>query len=186
MRDEEIIALYFDRNEQAIQATMDTYGSYCRKIAGNILENAADVDEVLSDTWLRTWNAIPPQRPRYLRLFLGTITRNLALSVYRAQVAQRRGGGEMPLALEELSECIGQGADPEATVEAKELGKLISAFLRSEPQNSRVIFLRRYYYLESSKQIAQRLGTSESNVRLQLSRTRKKLKAYLNKEGYSV
>ena len=186
MRDEEIISLYFERNEQAIRETISAYGSYCRKIAGNILENEADVEEVLSDTWLRAWNAIPPQKPQYLRLFLGTVTRNIALSVYRAQVAQRRGGGEMPLALEELSECIGQGSDPEATVEAKELGKLISAFLRSEPQNSRVIFLRRYYYLESSKQIAQRLGTSESNVRLQLSRTRKKLKAYLNKEGYSV
>lgn len=92
----------------------------------------------------------------------------------------------MPLALEELTECIGQGPDPEAALEVKELGKLISVFLRSEPQNSRVIFLRRYYYLESSKEIAQRLGTSESNVRLQLSRTRKKLKTYLNKEGYSV
>lgn len=92
----------------------------------------------------------------------------------------------MPLALEELGECISQGSDPAANLEGKELGKLISAFLRCEPQNSRVIFLRRYYYLEGSKEIAQRLGTSESNVRLQLSRTRKKLKAYLNKEGYSI
>ena len=186
MRDEEIIELYYDRNEQAIRVTMDAYGNYCRKIAGNILENEADVEEVLSDTWLRIWNSIPPQRPRYLRLFLGTITRNLALSVYRAQIAQRRGGGQMPLALEELGECISQGSDPAANLEGKELGKLISAFLRCEPQNSRVIFLRRYYYLEGSKEIAQRLGTSESNVRLQLSRTRKKLKAYLNKEGYSI
>ena len=186
MRDEDMIALYFDRNEQAIQATMDTYGSYCRKIAGNILKNEADIEEVLSDTWLRAWNTIPPQKPRYLRLFLGTITRNLALSVYRANTAQSRGGGEFPLALEELSECIGQDTDPETKLEAKELGKAVTAFLRAEPQNSRVIFLHRYYYLESSREIAQRLGLTDSYVRLQLSRTRKKLRAYLKKEGYCV
>ena len=184
MRDEEIISLYFERNEQAIQATIDVYGGYCGKIAGNILENPADVEEVLSDTWLRTWNAIPPQRPQHLRLFLGTITRNLSLSVYRAGMAQCRGGGEIPLALEELSECVGQDNDTERKLEARELGRTLSAFLRTEPQNSRVIFLRRYYYLESSREIAQHLGISDSNVRLQLSRTRKKLKAYLKKEGY--
>ena len=184
MRDEEIISLYFERNEQAIQATMNTYSGYCRKIAWNILENEADVEEVLSDTWLRTWNTIPPQKPQHLRLFLGKITRNLALSMYRAHTAQYRGGGEMPLALEELSECIGQDSDPEKELAARELSNAVTAFLRAEPQNSRVIFLRRYYYLESSREIAQRLGTSDSNVRLQMSRTRKKLKAYLKKEGY--
>ncbi len=186
MHDEEIISLYFARNEQAIQATINTYGRYCSKIAGNILRNDADVEEVLSETWLRTWNSIPPQRPHYLRLFLGKITRNLALSKYRAHTAKCRGGSEIAVALEELSECICQGSDPETKLEIKELGNAVTAFLESESQNSRVIFLRRYYYLESSKEIALRLGTSDSNVRLQLSRTRKRLKAYLNKEGYFV
>ena len=184
MRDEEIISLYFERNEQAIRETISAYGSYCRKIAGNILENEADVEVVLSDTWLRTWNAIPPQKPQYLRLFLGTVTRNLAFSRYRANTALCRGSGEIPLALEELSECVGRDTDPERKLEARELGSAVTNFLKTESQNSRVIFLRRYYYLESSREIARCLGTSDSNVRLQLSRTRKKLKAYLKKEGY--
>ncbi len=186
MRDEEIIALYFERNEHAIQATMDTYGGYCGKIAGNILKNDADVEEVLSDTWMRTWNAIPPQWPQYLRLFLGRITRNLSLTKYRSGTAECRGGGEIALALEELADCIGEGTNPETLMEAKELSMAVSTFLRSEPQNSRVIFLRRYFYLESSKEIAMRLGMRESNVRMMLSRTRKRLRAYLEKEGYDL
>ena len=186
MQDEEMIALYFARNEQAIQATMDTYGGYCRKIAANILKNDADVEEVLYDTLLHVWNTIPPQRPKYLRLFLGKITRNLALSMYRAQTAQCRGGGEVSIALDELSECISSDFVPEKQLEMNELGKAVNDFLRSEPRNSRVIFLRRYFYFESSKDIALRLGTSDSNVRLQLSRTRKRLKSYLKKEGYLV
>lgn len=186
MQDEEIIALYFARNEQAIQSTIDVYGGYCRKIATNILKNDADVEEVLSDTLFHAWNAIPPQRPRYLRLFLGKITRNLALSKYRAHTAQCRGGGEISIALEELAECISPDFAPETQLEMKELGKAVTDFLRSESKNSRVIFLRRYFYLESSKDIALCLGISDSSVRLQLSRTRKRLKTYLKKEGYIV
>ena len=184
MRDEEIIDLYFARNEQAIQATMETYGGYCGKIAGNILHNDADVEEVLSDTWLCTWDAIPPQRPQYLRLFLGKITRNLALSRWRSITADSRGGGEIFLALEDLGECVGENSNPEAVLQTKQLSDSISLFLKSEPQNSRVIFLRRYYYLESSKQIALQLGVSDTSVRMALTRMRKRLKAYLKKEGY--
>lgn len=184
MRDDEIIALYFDRNEQAIQESMASYGSYCGKVAWTILKDAADAEEAVADTWLRAWNTIPPQRPQYLRLFLGKITRNLSLSMLRAKNADHRGGGELSLALDELSECVGEGVDPEALLGAKELGQSVTAFLKNQPKNHRVIFLRRYFYLESSKEIALRLGTSDSNVRLILSRTRKRLREYLKKEGY--
>ena len=185
MNDDQIIALYLDRDEQAIQATMDTYGGYCGRVAGNILKNPLDAEEVVADTWLRAWNIIPPQRPQYLRLFLGKITRNLALTRWRTNTADSRGG-EITLALEELSDCIGEETNPETMLQIKELGQCISVFLKSEPQNSRVIFLRRYFYLESSKEIALHLGTSDSNVRMILFRTRKRLRDYLKKEGYFV
>lgn len=184
MRDEEIISLYFERNEQAIQESMDAYGGYCSKIARNILKIQEDAEEAVSDTWLRAWHAIPPQRPNCLRIFLGRITRNLSLSLWRAKTADFRGGGEIDAALDELAECIGHDSDPEQLVQTQELGRTVSEFLRCEGDNSRVIFLRRYFYLESSKEIALRLGTSDSNVRMILSRTRKRLKDHLKKEGY--
>ena len=186
MRDEDIIDLYYARNESAIQATMDSYGRYCSAIAGNILNNPSDVEEVVSDTWVQAWNSIPPERPTYLRLFLGKITRNLSLSLLRYQTADRRGGGQIVLALEELTACINGSYDPEAQLESRRLGQLISIFLKSEPPNNRIIFLRRYYYLEPTKQIALRLGVSDANVRMCLSRTRKRLKEHLEKEDFTV
>jgi RNA polymerase sigma-70 factor (ECF subfamily) len=186
MRDDEIISLYFDRSEQAIQESMDAYGNYCGKIAHNILKNREDAEEAVADTWLRAWNAIPPTRPNSLRIFLGRITRNLSLSIWRSKTAESRGGTEIDLALDELAECIGHGAGPEELVQTQELSRCVSEFLHGESDNNRVIFLRRYYYLESSKEIALRLGTSDSNVRMILSRTRKRLKDQLKKEGYIV
>lgn len=186
MRDDEIISLYFDRCEQAIQESMDAYGNYCSKIAHNILKNREDAEEAVADTWLRAWNTIPPTRPNSLRIFLGRITRNQSLSIWRRKTAESRGGTEIDLALDELAECIGQGAGPEELVQTQELSRCVSEFLHGESDNSRVIFLRRYYYLESSKEIALRLGTSEGNVRMILSRTRRRLKEYLKKEGYFV
>ena len=184
MRDDEIISLYFDRSEQAIQESMDAYGGYCGKIARNILKIQEDAEEAVSDTWLHAWNAIPPTRPNCLRIFLGKITRNLSLSLWRAKNAESRGSGEIDLALDELSECVGNGSGPEELVQTQELSRCVSEFLHGEPDNSRVIFLRRYFYLESSKEIALRLGTSDSNVRMILSRTRKRLKDHMKKEGY--
>lgn len=184
MRDEDIIDLYFARNESAIQATMDSYGRYCSAIAGNILNNPSDVEEVVSDTWIHAWNSIPPERPTYLRLFLGKITRNLSLSLWRHQNADRRGGGEIALALDELTSCISDTGDPEVQLESKCLGQVISDFLKTESQKNRIIFLRRYYYLEPTKQIALRLGISDATVRMILTRTRKRLKEHLKKEDF--
>ena len=183
MRDEEIISLYFERNEQAIKATMDTYSGYCRKIAWNILENEADVEEVLSDTWLRTWNTIPPQRPQHLRLFLGKITRNLALNRYRYYMREKRGCGQIPLVLDELQECVPAANSTEEMIEEKLLVELLNRFLHELPLEKRMMFLRRYWYMSSIQEIANDYEISEGKVKMTLLRIRNKLKQILEKEG---
>ena len=185
MEDSKIIDLYFDRNESAIEETDRKYGTYCRSIAWNILQNREDSEECVSDTWLRAWNAMPPQRPRVLRQFLAKITRNLSLDRFRADHAQKRGSGEVPLALEELKECIGSG-DPATDAERKLLEELIGQFLQQLSERDRGVFLRRYFYMESRKDIAARYGMKETNVRLCLSRTRQRLREYLRKEDFPL
>lgn len=184
MNDERIIQLYWERDEQAIRATMDTYGSYCRAIAGGILQDPADAEEAVADTWLKVWDAIPPQKPKYLRLFLGKITRNTSIAIWRKNNADFRGGGQVPLALDELAECVGHENSPEEQVNLRELEKVLSAFLRTEPEMRRAVFLRRYFYLDDTASIAQRYELKENNVRMMLSRTRQKLKKQLKQEGY--
>lgn len=183
MEDKQIIDLYFARNEQAISETNKKYGPYCNTIAYRILQSLPDAEECVSDTWLRAWNAIPPQKPNVLRQFLAKITRNLSLDRWRANQAQKRGGGEAEVALEELGECIPGGGDPATVLELEELKNAIAAFLRTLPERDRSIFLRRYFYLEKPAAIARRYVLRQANVRLILSRTRQKLKDYLQKEG---
>lgn len=185
MEDSKIIDLYFERNEAAITETDQKYGAYCRSIAWNILQNHEDSEECVSDTWLRAWNAMPPQRPNVLRQFLAKITRNLSFDRFRAGSAQKRGSGEMPLALEELKECVGSG-DPATYAERKLLEQLIGQFLQALSPRDRGIFLRRYFYAESHREIAQRYDMKEANVRLCLSRTRQKLREYLRKEDFPL
>ena len=184
MTDEKIIELFFCRDEQAIRESAVAYGAYCRTIASGILKDPMDAEEAVADTWLAAWDSIPPNRPKYLKLFLGSITRNRALSKWRKNCAECRGGGETALALEELEECIGTSGSPEDAVNTKELGKAITAFLQKEPTMRRNVFLRRYYYLEKLPDIANRYGLKEPNVRMMLSRTRQKLRNYLKQEGY--
>lgn len=184
MNDEKIIELFYKRDEQAIRECMARYGSYCRTVAAGILTDPADVEEAVADTWLAAWDAIPPHVPKYLRLFLGRITRNQAIGIWRKRNAQSRGGGQVALALEELGECVAPDASPEDAVNTRELGKTITAFLKNEPALRRSVFLRRYFYLEDIPSIAHRYGLSQSNVRMMLSRTRQKLKKYLTQEGY--
>lgn len=186
MDDSGIIALFEKRDQQAVTEADRAYGDYCHAVAKNILGNDADAEEAVCDTWLQAWNSIPPQKPTYLKLFLGKITRNLALSAWRRQSAQKRGGGQVQLALEELSECVSDGSSPEGRLEAKELAKSISDFLRKQPTRDRGIFLRRYYYLEDTPTVARCYGLKEDNVLQILSRTRRKLKLYLIKEGYDL
>ncbi|MCD7842225.1 MAG: sigma-70 family RNA polymerase sigma factor, partial [Lachnospiraceae bacterium] len=177
---------YWDRNERAIQETDRKYGSYCHTIAYNILENKEDSEECVNDTWLRAWNTMPPQRPNYLRLFLGKITRNLSLDIWKGKQAQKRGGGELSLALDELSECVADTKDVEDALQAKELQETIERFLHTLPKRERELFLQRYFYMRSAKELAAHYGMKENHVAVLLSRTRKKLAAQLVKEGWSV
>lgn len=184
MSDEEIIKLYQQRNEAAISATNDSYGTYCYSIANRILRSAEDSRECVNDTWLRTWHAIPPQHPRCLRTFLAKITRNLAFDRFKREHAHKRGAGEIQLALDELEECVPARSDVEGEVLSQELKHSIDGFLSGISEQKRDIFLRRYFYVESTAAIAKRYGLKESNVLMILSRTRKELKTYLKKEGF--
>lgn len=186
MNDAQIIELFFARDERAIQESMYSYGNYCRKIAESILQNSADAEETVADTWLKAWETIPPQKPKYLRLYLGKITRNLALSTYRKNSAYCRGGGQVELALEELGECICSEGSPEQWVDMQALKDAMNGFLITEPAMRRTVFLRRYFYMEEISDIACRYGLKESNVRMMLARTRKRLGKFLKQEGYEL
>lgn len=184
MHDSQIIALYFDRDQRAIEETADKYGSYCYCIAHNILENKEDAEESVSDTYLGAWNAIPPHRPAVLSTFLGKITRRIALNRWSKNRAEKRGGGEVALALEELSEYLSDGDTPETAMETAELTQILNRFLRELPKEERQIFVCRYWYLDSIAKIADRFCYSQSKVKSMLSRTRLKLRNTLSKEGY--
>lgn len=183
MEDNRIIDLYWSRSEQAISETDRKYGRYCRRIADNILSNEMDAEECVSDTWLKAWHTIPPQRPGKLAVFLGTITRNLALDRWRSGKTQRRGGGQLHMALEELGECVAARGGEEQWIEDMVLTELLNRFLAALPQESRIIFLRRYWYLCSVKEIADGMRLSESKVKMSLHRSRNKLRELLEREG---
>ena len=186
MENEHIIELYFQRREQAIAATAAKFGHYCYSIAYRILADPLDSEETVSDTYLDTWNSIPPHRPNSLPAFLGRITRRNALDRWEFLHAEKRGGGEVPLALEELSGCIPGGQEPQRELELAELGKLLSSFVRQLPETERRVFVRRYWYLESVKKIGEAFGFSQSKVKSMLYRTRNKLRECLEKEGITV
>jgi len=185
MTDEAIIDMYFDRNEEAIRASNVKYGKYCTAVADNILNSIEDAEECVNDTWMRAWNAIPPERPSVLKLFFARITRNLAINRYRASNAKKRGCGEIAAVLDELDGCI-SAKDTEAMFDAVELSRAINTFLEGLEVRERVVFLRRYFFAEDTETVAMRYGMKKSNVRTILSRTRKKLKAHLTKEGFTV
>ncbi len=186
MEDSQIIALFEQRNEDAIRAAKEKYGSYCIAIALHILGDAQDAEEVLSDGLLRAWESIPPQKPAHLKLYLARIVRNLAYDRYRSDNRQKRGGNETALVLDELSECLASPDQAEDAYVRKELLRAITRFLDALSERDKAVFLRRYFYVEPIEQIAQRYGLSAAGVRTVLSRTRKKLKLYLLQEGFSV
>ena len=170
MEDEQIVALYWARSERAIRESMSKYGAYCQAIACNILSFRSDAEEAVNDTWLGAWNAMPPAQPAILRTFLGKITRRVSLKRLRDLYREKRGGGQVELALEELDECVSGGST--------------RRFVDGLPQTERRVFLCRYWYLDPITAISQRFGFSESKVKSMLSRSRKKLQAYLRKENY--
>lgn len=186
MDDRTIIDLYNQRNEQAISETSRKYGAYCFSIANRILSDEQDCEECVNDTWLKTWNSIPPAMPDCLRLFLAKITRNLAFDRFKELSRQKRGGREIPLVLEEMSECLPDHCSVETQVEEEELMRSINRFLRSVSKRECDLFVRRYFYAQSMRAIALNFGLTEGNVQKILSRTRAKLREYLESEGYTV
>lgn len=186
LSDEQIIELYFERNELAISETDSKYGSYCSRVAFNMLRDRLETEECVSDTWLAAWNSMPPQRPNILRAFLAKICRNLALNRYEASRAKKRGSGEAELCLDELAELVSGGGDPADELNAADLSVSISRFLRALPERDSCIMVRRYFYTESVKDIAEMYGMSANSVSVSLNRSRAKLKDHLEKEGYSL
>ena len=186
MTDSEIIELYFQRDERAIAATQERFGKYCEKIARNILADDQDAQECVNDVYLRVWESIPPERPNILAAYLAAITRHAALSRYRREKAEKRGGGEVALILGELSELVSDGSGVEETAERREIINEINRFLETLPETSRRIFVLRFVCCESVRDIAKRVGKSENSVSVNLNRTKKQLKKHLNKEGYNL
>lgn len=186
LTDKEIIGLYQARSETAIAESNAKYGAYCFAVADNILNSREDSDECVNDTWLHTWNVIPPKCPDKLRLFFAKITRNLSVDRLRKMTSKKRGKGELTLALEELEECVPGKGSVEETVDEKHLSILIDEFLRTVPKRDRQFFLRRYFFTETVSEIASRFDVNENVVSVSLHRTRTKLRSHLEKEGFNV
>lgn len=183
MEDTAIVDLYWQRSDQAISETDRKYGRYCHRIAYNICASNEDADECVNDTWFGAWNSMPSQRPAILSSFLGAITRNLALDRYRAKHSLKRGGGEVPLALDELSDCVMGQSDPEREVEARELEEAIDRFVNELPETDQIIFISRYWFLATVAEIAKKSDCTQSKVKTTLFRLRKKLRDRLQEEG---
>ena len=156
MEDSRIVELYWQKNADAIKETDSKYGAYCFTIADNILHNKEDSEECVNDTWLNAWNAMPPQKPTKLQMFLAKITRNLSFNRFNARSAEKRGGGEIVLVLDELAECLAGESDVESEYEARELGRCIRMFVRALPERDGNVFVRRYFFTEPVAEIAKR------------------------------
>ncbi|MBP0974420.1 MAG: sigma-70 family RNA polymerase sigma factor [Oscillospiraceae bacterium] len=186
MEDHAIIQLYWDRNEQAITETSAKYGHYCTSIAMHILHDHEDAEECVNDTYLNTWNAIPPHRPTLLSTFLGKIVRNLSFNRYKAKHSRKRGGYEMALILDELSEIVSDRESVEDQVSRNELIGEINAFLSALSVEKRYLFIRRYWYADPVADIAKNCGKSQNAVSVELNRLRSKLRSHLTERGYDL
>ena len=184
MDDKRIVALFFDRNEQALTETRQKYSRYLHRVAHNILQNEQEAEECVNDTYLRAWNAIPPHRPSRLSVFLGKITRRLALDRYAALTADKRGGGAQVAILEEWRDALPDtDGDPTDDVAVRDA---LSRFLRLLPAEKRRTFIRRYWYGDTIATIAADSHATESAVKMTLSRVRGELKTFLEKEGVTL
>ena len=183
MDDKAILDLYWSRSEKAISETDAKYGAYCFTIAYNILNNREDSEESVSDTYMAAWNSMPPKRPAMLSAFLGKITRDIALDHGKKRSRLKRGGGELELCLDELEDCVSGQESTEDKVIRKETIAAVNHFLSSLSETERKIFLCRYWYLDSVKDIAERFGFSPNRTSVMLRRIRQKLNTHLEKEG---
>lgn len=182
MSEQEILELYLARNEEAVRKTQEKYGAYCHTIAYRILQDEGESSECVNDTWFQAWRTIPPTIPQSLRAYLAKITRNLSLNRYRRAHQKKREADRMSVCLDELQECIASDMTPEKSVEQSFLGQLISEFLRGLPKEERIMFVRRYFYMDSVAEVAAHLGCSESRVKTTMFRCRKRLQEVLIRE----
>lgn len=184
MDDTAIIRLYWERNERAIPATDEKYGSFCQRMAFSVLDSKEDAEECVNDTYHRTWETIPPQRPDSLRAYLGRIVRNLAIDRYRRENAQKRFS-KLDVPLTELEDCLPTDNDPEQSAELTELTAAVNRYLGSLPKQKRIIFLRRYWFHQRVEDIAKDYGRSISGIYTILNSVRKGLREHLTKEGFT-
>lgn len=186
MDDRKIIELFFARDEKALSESQSVYGGYCKSISKNILSSDEDAEEVLNDTLLSAWNTIPPEEPKSLKAYLGTLARNISLDRYRKMKAEKRGGNEVSLCLEEAEEFLADTKSVSEEYEKREFVAFLNEFLHSLPERDCDIFVRRYFYCDSTADIAKRFALKEPNVLVILSRTRKRLKNALEKGGFTL
>lgn len=186
MEDEQIVSLYWERNEAAISETETKYDRYLTKIAFNILNNYEDSRESVNDTYLAAWNSMPPHKPSILSTYLAKITRRLSIDIFRGRNRQKRQGSEYALSLSELGDCVSGGNTTEEIVNVKLLADSIGIYLRLLPEDARNAFIGRYYFLDPLKEVASYCGMTESKCKTVLYRTRLGLKEYLEKEGFCV
>ncbi|MBD5133449.1 MAG: RNA polymerase sigma factor [Clostridiales bacterium] len=181
MTDQELIELFLARSEEAVPALAAQYGPYCRTVAAQLLADPRDVDECLNDCWLAVWRAIPPARPERFKGWLAAIVRNRALAMGRENSRRPPTVGEAAL---ELASCLPPGGDPMGEAEHHALADAIGRFLRAQPRDIRIVFVRRYWYADTVEDAARRLGWSVSKTKSVLFRTRNKLRDHLQKEGF--
>lgn len=186
MDDKKIVELYWQRNETAINETQQKYQNYLIKIAYNILYDLDDSEESVNETYLAAWNSIPPHKPDVLTTYLGKLTRRISIDIFRKRTRTKRQASEYALSLEELEDCIPDKNTPEQALDTSLLANTINTFLRTLPDISRNVFIGRYYYLDSVKDVAAYCGISQGKAKTILFRTRCKLKEYLAKEGFNV
>ncbi|KIR02596.1 RNA polymerase sigma-54 factor RpoN [Lachnospiraceae bacterium TWA4] len=186
MKDEEILELYFTRNEFAIYETQEKYEKYLLNIAKHILMDYEDAKEGVNDTYLKAWNSIPPNRPMVLSTYLGKITRRTSIDILRKKTSKKRGESECELSLSELCECITNGNTTQQLIDKKLLEESLNRFVYMLKEEHRNIFICRYYFCDSIEEIASFYNLRQSKVKSVLHRTRLKLKNYLEQEGYSL
>lgn len=186
MKDEEIVALYLNRDEAAIRETGLRYGRYLTRIAYNVLSDWEDSKECVNDTYLKAWNSIPPHRPECLSAYLGKITRQGSIDIFRRKASEKRRASEYDVSLSELEECLSAGNTTEEDADLNLLSNAINAFLRTCTDEVRDVFIGRYYFADSIREIARYCRMSESKVKSMLWRTRAGLKSYLQKEGNEI
>ena len=186
MEDDKIIELFWERNETAIEEAQLKYASYLFTIADNILADSEDSEECLNDALLKAWNSIPPQRPQKLSVYLARLIRQSAIDVYRKKSSHKRYISQHAVSLDELEECISGEDDPQASLEKTLLSETVKSFTEALPSTQKLVFVGRYYYFDSIRQIASYTSLSESAVKSMLKRLREKLKLRLEKEGLGL